>query len=327
MGLNDQDTPSPTVKSVSSATQIEETLLRSMATPNAGASPTHLKIGFLGLGIMGQGMVMNLIRSGHEVTVWNRTSSKCRDFIKEGALKKNTPADVVQACDVTISCISDPAAVKDVVFGNCGVIQGITNGKGYIEMSTIDEETIKDVREAIVLRGGRFLEAPVCGSRVPALEGQLVILVSGDRKLYEDCHSCFEAMGKRTFFLGETGMATRMKLVVNMMLGTVMASLAETMALAQKAGLEQEDVAAILAMGPLASTTVSYKSQAIMNNKHDPHFPLQHQQKDLRLALDLGDRVEQPLYVAAAANELYKKARRLGYGESDISAVYRATSA
>ncbi|XP_029648675.1 putative oxidoreductase GLYR1 isoform X1 [Octopus sinensis] len=316
------------VKSVSSATQIEETLLsRSISSVNTNVYPTKLKIGFLGLGIMGQGMVMNLIRSGHEVTVWNRTSTKCRDFIKEGALKKNTPADVVHACDITISCISDTAAVKDVVFGNCGVIQGISSGKGYVEMSTIDEETIKDVREAVVLRGGRFLEAPVCGSRVPALEGQLVILASGDRKLYEDCHSSFEAMGKRSFFLGETGMATRMKLVVNMMLGSMMASLAETMALAQKAGLEQEDVATILSLGPLASTTVCYKSQAIMNNKHDPHFPLQHQQKDLRLALDLGDRVEQPLYVAAAANELYKKARRLGYGESDISAVYRATSA
>ncbi|GAB1604445.1 putative oxidoreductase GLYR1 isoform X1 [Argonauta hians] len=322
------ESPQLPVKSVSSATQIEETLLsRPVSSVNTNVYPTKLKIGFLGLGIMGQGMVMNLIRSGHEVTVWNRTSIKCRDFIKEGALKKNTPADVVNACDITISCISDSEAVKDVVFGNCGVIQGISSGKGYVEMSTIDEETIKDVREAVVLRGGRFLEAPVCGSRVPALEGQLIVLASGDRKLFEDCYSSFAAMGKRTYFLGEFGMATRMKLVVNMMLGSIMASLAETMALAQKAGLEQDDVASILSLGPLASTTICYKSQAILNNKHDPHFPLQHQQKDLRLALELGDKVEQPLYVAAAANELFKKARRLGYGESDISAVYRATSA
>lgn len=98
------------------------------------------------------------------------------------------------------------------------------------------------------------------------------------------------------------------------------------MAMAEKVGLDQEDVAEVLSVGALSCPTVIHKSQAILSQRYDPHFPLQHQQKDLRLALLLGDKVEQPLYVASAANELYKKARRLGYGESDISAVYRAAS-
>ncbi|XP_067663352.1 cytokine-like nuclear factor N-PAC isoform X2 [Haliotis asinina] len=311
---------------VSSSTQIDDALL----TRNSAKSviPTPLRIGFLGLGIMGQGMVMNLLRSGHEVTVWNRTASKCREFVKAGALRGTSPNDVVQNCDITFTCVADSGAVRDIVFGNSGVLQGISRGKCYVEMSTVDEETVEDVAEAIMARGGVFLEAPVVGSRVPALEGRLVILTSGDRKLYDDCFSCFEAMGKKSFYLGnEVGTATRMKLIHNMLLGTVMAGLAEAMALAEKVGIDMEDLSEVLSLGSLSCPTINHKSQAMVNGKFDPHFPLQHQQKDLRLVLGLGDRVEQPLYVASAANEMFKKARSLGFSESDISAVVRAANA
>ncbi|XP_050416200.1 cytokine-like nuclear factor N-PAC isoform X2 [Patella vulgata] len=312
---------------VSSSTQIEENLLinKGVFTSSKGVVPTPLRIGFLGLGIMGQGMVMNLLRSGHEVIVWNRTNLKCKEFVKAGALRGTSPSDVIQSSDITFTCVSDSLAVRDIVFGNQGVLQGITKGKCYVEMSTIDEETVQDVAEAIMARGGVFLEAPVCGSRVPALEGQLVILTSGDRKLYDDCFSCFEAMGKKSFYLGnEVGTACKMKLVNNMLLGCVMSSLSETMALAEKVGLDQEDLTEILSLGSLSCPTIIHKCQAIMNGKYDPHFPLQHQQKDLRLALGLGDRVEQPLHMASAANEMYKRSRNLGYSEADMSAVYKS---
>uniref|UniRef100_A0A0B7AEJ4 Cytokine-like nuclear factor N-PAC n=1 Tax=Arion vulgaris TaxID=1028688 RepID=A0A0B7AEJ4_9EUPU len=289
--------------------------------------PTPLRIGFLGLGIMGQGMVMNLLRSGHEVTVWNRTATKCREFVKAGALKGNNPADVVQSCDITFTCVSDSTAVRDIMFGNMGVLDGISKGKCYVEMSTVDEETVQDVADAIMARGGAFLEAPVCGSRVPALEGQLLIVCSGDRKLFDDCYSCFEAMGKKSFYLGnEVGTATRLKLIHNMILGNVVASLAEGMALADKVGIDLEDFTEVLSLGSLSCRTINHKSQAILNGRYDPHFPLQHQQKDLRLVLGLGDSVEQPLYLAAAANELFKKARRMGFGEGDVAAVFKAAS-
>ncbi|XP_041358096.1 putative oxidoreductase GLYR1 isoform X5 [Gigantopelta aegis] len=324
-----EDMHATMLQNVSSSTQIEESMLP-RPVPKA-IIPTPLRIGFLGLGIMGQGMVMNLLRSGHEVTVWNRTGTKCREFIKAGALRGLAPSDVVHNCDITFTCVADSSAVRDLVFGNSGVLQGISRGKCYVEMSTVDEETMEDVAEAIMARGGVFLEAPVCGSRVPALEGQLIILTSGDRKLYDDCYSCFEAMGKKSFYLGnEVGTATRMKLIHNMILGSVVASLGEGMALAEKVGIDQEDLAEVLSLGSLSCPTINHKSQAIVNaianNKFDPHFPLQHQQKDLRLALTLGDRAEHPLYVAATANEMFKRARRLGYGDSDIAAVVKACS-
>ncbi|KAK0041652.1 oxidoreductase GLYR1 [Biomphalaria pfeifferi] len=252
---------------------------------------------------------------------------ECREFVKAGALKGNNPADVVQSCDITFTCVADSTAVRDIMFGNMGVLDGISKGKCYVEMSTVDEETVQDVADAIMARGGAFLEAPVCGSRVPALEGQLLILSSGDRKLFDDCYSCFEAMGKKSFYLGnEVGTATRMKLIHNMILGNIVASLAEGMALAEKVGIDLEDFAEVLSLGSLACRTVNHKSQAILNGRFDPHFPLQHQQKDLRLVLGLGDSVEQPLFLAAAANELFKKARRMGYGDADVAAVFKAAN-
>jgi 3-hydroxyisobutyrate dehydrogenase-like beta-hydroxyacid dehydrogenase len=286
--------------------------------------PTPMRIGFLGLGIMGSAMVGNLLKSGHEVTVWNRTPQKCRDYVKDGAIKGNTPSEVVQNTDITFSCVADPTALKDLVFGNSGVLQGIGPGKGYIDMSTVDVDTITDVSEAVMARGGRFLEAPVSGSKGPALAGELIILASGDRTLYEDATTCFQAMGKKTFFLGETGNGVKMKLVVNMMMGTVMAGLAEAMSLAEKIGLDQDELLQVLDLSSLASPIIRSKGNAIMSSKFETNFPLQHQQKDLRLCINMADAVDQPLHVTSAANELFKKAKAKGYGEHDVAAVYRA---
>ncbi|XP_064636114.1 uncharacterized protein LOC135493113 isoform X3 [Lineus longissimus] len=295
------------------------------SVPAKNIIPTPMKIGYLGLGIMGQGMVMNLLKSGHEVTVWNRTSHKCRDFVKLGALRGNSPCDVVQSCDITFSCVSDPQALRDLVFGNSGVNQGIRPGKSFVDMSTVDVDTCTDIYEAVTAKGGRFLEAPVVGSRQPAHEGRLVILAAGDKSLFDDCYSCFEAMGKKAFFLGDVGNGARMKLLSNMISGVMVAGLAEGMALAERVGVKQEDLLDILSMGDMDSHLLRQKGQAILIDDFDPNCPLQHQQKDLRLAIGLGDTVDQPLPVTAAANELYKKAKAIGYGENDVSAVYKVT--
>ncbi|KAI0210115.1 hypothetical protein LSAT2_005119 [Lamellibrachia satsuma] len=249
----------------------------------------------------------------------------CREFVKIGALKGNSPSEVITSCDMTFSCVSDPSALKDLVFGNCGVLQGIGPGKAYIDMSTVDVETITDVHEAVTTRGGRFLEAPVIGSRQPAMAGQLLILAAGDRTLFDDCYSCLEAMGRQTFFLGEVGSATKMKLVISMLMGTVLAGLAESMALAEHIGLDQEEVLKILTLSPVSCPLIRTKGNAMMQAQFsNPHCRLHLCQKDLRLAVNMSDTVEQPLHVASAVNELFKKAKAKGYGEHDSAAVYRA---
>lgn len=169
--------------------------------------PSPLNFGFLGLGIMGSGIVKNLLNSGHSVTVWNRTAEKRDEFVKAGAKEALTPGDVVAETDITFSCISDPQAVKDMVFGNCGVLSEINTTKGYVEMTGIDADTSQDIAEAISLKGGRYLEAQVQGSKNQSQDGSLVVLVAGDKSLFDDAQSCFQAMGKYTYHLGEVGNA------------------------------------------------------------------------------------------------------------------------
>uniref|UniRef100_A0A3B4AK75 Cytokine-like nuclear factor N-PAC n=1 Tax=Periophthalmus magnuspinnatus TaxID=409849 RepID=A0A3B4AK75_9GOBI len=289
---------------------------------NGSITPTD-KIGFLGLGLMGSGIVSNLLKMGHVVTVWNRTAEKCDLFIQEGARLGRTPAEVVSMCDITFSCVSDPKAARDLVLGPSGVLQGIRPGKCYVEMSTVDPETITELSQQVITsRGGRFLEAPVAGSQQLSNDGMLVIVAAGDRTVYEDCSSCFMAMGKTSFFL-EAGNAARMMLILNMVQGSFMATIAEGLTLAQATGQSQQTFLDILCQGQMASTFVDQKCQILQGN-FKPDYYLKHIQKDLRLAISMGDNANHPTPMAAAANEVYKRAKALDQSDNDISAVYRA---
>ncbi|XP_062955833.1 cytokine-like nuclear factor N-PAC isoform X3 [Cynocephalus volans] len=291
---------------------------------NGNITPTDKKIGFLGLGLMGSGIVSNLLKMGHTVTVWNRTAEKCDLFIQEGARLGRTPAEVVSTCDITFACVSDPKAAKDLVLGPSGVLQGIRPGKCYVDMSTVDADTVTELAQVIVSRGGRFLEAPVSGNQQLSNDGMLVILAAGDRGLYEDCSSCFQAMGKTSFFLGEVGNAAKMMLIVNMVQGSFMATIAEGLTLAQVTGQSQQTLLDILNQGQLASIFLDQKCQNILQGNFKPDFYLKYIQKDLRLAIALGDAVNHPTPMAAAANEVYKRAKALDQSDNDMSAVYRA---
>ncbi|XP_035253213.1 cytokine-like nuclear factor N-PAC isoform X2 [Anguilla rostrata] len=291
---------------------------------NGSITPTDKRIGFLGLGLMGSGIVSNLLKMGHIVTVWNRTAEKCDLFIQEGARLGRTPAEVVSMCDITFSCVSDPKAARDLVLGPSGVLQGIRPGKCYVEMSTVDPETITELSQVITSRGGRFLEAPVSGSQQLSNDGMLVILAAGDRSVYEDCSSCFQAMGKTSFFLGEAGNAAKMMLILNMVQGSFMATIAEGLTLAQATGQSQQTFLDILCQGQMASIFLDQKCQNILQGNFKPDYYLKHIQKDLRLAISMGDSVNHPTPMAAAANEVYKRAKALDQSDNDMSAVYRA---
>ncbi|KAE8684626.1 Glyoxylate/succinic semialdehyde reductase 2 [Hibiscus syriacus] len=247
-----------------------------------------MEIGFLGLGIMGKAMSMNLLKNGFKVTVWNRTLSKCNELLAHGASVGQTPAEV---------------------------------GKGYIDMSTVDPETSCKISEAIMSKGGQFLEAPVSGSKQPAETGQLVILAAGEKALYDAAVPAFDILGKKSFFLGEVGNGAKMKLVVNMIMGSMMNAFSEGLVLADRSGLNPNDLLDVLDLGAIANPMFKGKGPAMLQNNYSPAFPLKHQQKDMRLALALGDENAVPMPVAAAANEAFKKARSMRLGDLDFSAV------
>ncbi|KAK4268094.1 hypothetical protein QN277_024797 [Acacia crassicarpa] len=281
-----------------------------------------MEVGFLGLGIMGKAMSLNLLRHGFKVTVWNRTLSKCDELVQHGASIGETPAAVVKKCKYTIAILSDPPAALSVVFDKDGILEQINNEKGYIDMSTVDADTSSKISEAITSRGGRFLEAPVSGSKKPAEDGQLVILAAGNKALYDEVLPAFDVLGKKSFFLGEVGNGAKMKLVVNMTMGSMMNAFAEGIMLAGKSGLNPQNLLDVLDLGAMSNPMFKLKGPTILQKNYTPAFPLKHQQKDMRLALALGDENAVPMPVAAAANEAFKKARSLGLGDLDFSAVF-----
>ncbi|UYV71750.1 GLYR1 [Cordylochernes scorpioides] len=537
---------------------------------------SQLKFGFLGLGIMGRGIVKNLLHSGHQVTIWNRTPSKahprlscvvqCNDFLKVGAVKGQTPADVVAASDITFSCVSDPEVAKEIVFGNCGVLQEIRASKGYVEMTSLDPQTSNDIsdagtattwgwwgaaakmslmlhsilgatlasmaeaisladrvgvshkdllevlelgildplkliekgkalsrsrtfewfsrfqkgrekvnddqhtgrprslrceenklkikeivksnrrisikdlssetglsvglchqivtkdldmirtsskfvprilteeqkeydpetkressqwiergepkpkkarftkskvktllvtffdisglvhhefipfgrtinqevylgimsrlREAVRLkrpervktgilnRGGRYLEAQMVGSKDAAEDGSLIVLTAGDRSLFNECTSCFQVIGRHCYYLGVVGAAAKMSLMLHSILGATLASMAEAISLADRVGVSHKDLLEVLELGILDPLKLIEKGKAMMDSSLGTKMPLRHMQKDLSLALNLGEKMGQPLPLMAAANEMYKHAKQLGYADHDVSAIY-----
>ncbi|KAM0940730.1 putative glyoxylate reductase [Dioscorea sansibarensis] len=283
-----------------------------------------MEIGFLGLGIMGKAMAVNLLRHGFKVTVWNRTLSKCEELAAEGASIEETPAAVIKKCKYTIAMLSDPSAALSVVFDKDGVLEVICNGKGYIDMSTVDPDTSLKINEAIERKGGCFLEAPVSGSKKPAEDGQLVILAAGKKELYEEIIPAFDVLGKKSFYLGQVGNGAKMKLVVNMIMGSMMNAFSEGLCLADRSGLSCQTLLDVLDLGGIANPMFRMKGPTMLQSSYSPAFPLKHQQKDMRLALALGDENAVSMPVAAAANEAFKKARSLGLGDLDFSAVYEA---
>ena len=279
------------------------------------------KYGFLGLGIMGQAMAANLLKAGFDVTVWNRTAEKCESLIRNGATHGANPAEVVANSDITFAMVADPVAARELCFSSQGVLEGITAGKGYIDVSTVDPQTSVEIGLAINKKEGRFLEAPVSGSKKPAEDGALVFLCAGDDSLYHEAMPALEVMGKKSFYFGAAAKGAQMKLVINMIMGTMMTAFGEGLSLGEKAGLNISDIITVLDQGVIANQMFRLKGPMMAQGRFPTAFPLKHMQKDMRLALLMGDENGQTLFTAGAANDLYIKARNKGCDDDDFSAV------
>lgn len=207
---------------------------------------TSSPVGFLGLGIMGKGMAARLISQGVAGTparplhVWNRTPAASEEFraANPGAavVIADSPRALVAACKVTVSMLSTPEAAAEVFNAAEGTLAGVSAGTCIVDCATLGEKDHKAMAEAVVEKGGRYLEAPVSGSKMPAAQGALVFLCGGDEKLFEEAAPELKAMGKASHFLGEVGMGTRAKLVVNSVMGTMLATFSEGLQLTKGEG-------------------------------------------------------------------------------------------
>jgi len=281
-----------------------------------------MKIGFVGLGIMGSAMAANLVKAGLPVTVWNRSVEAGNLLAGIGAVTVPSPRAVAEQCDIVIAMMANPVAATTVRDGDDGILAGLSSGKGYIDMSTVDADTSRESARLAHAAGALFLEAPVAGSRKPAEDATLTIMAAGDRALYDQSLVILEKMGKKILFLGEVGAAARMKLANNLVMAAMMSALSEGIALAAGSGLDLGQFLEVLDSGAVANPMFRLKGPQIAANGEFPAaFPLKHMQKDLRLALRLAEEVGQPLFTTALVNEQYKAALAAGLGESDFAAV------
>lgn len=336
--------PRPLAAAAGTAVRMAATAADGAAGGGGGGGGT---VGFLGLGIMGGPMASNLaLTAGRRVVVWNRSAGKAEALAaavaaaaKDGRAAEgvtpgevvvaDTPAAVVAAADITYAMLSTPAAAA-AVYGEpgSGALAAVAPGKALVDCSTFDVATSVATAEAVTSRGGRFLEAPVSGSKVPAETGTLVFLAAGDRSLYDEIAGDLDAMGKRAFFLGAVGAGTRMKLVVNTTMITVLSALAEAVALTEATDgpAAVEDLLDVLAQGAMANPMFALKGpkMAAGEKAYAANFPLEHAQKDLRFTLALAEEATVPMPVAAATNALYVAAKAKGLGRDDFCAVVEA---
>lgn len=298
--------------------------MSNISIKNRNIRPSTLKFGFIGLGFLGQRLLKNLLSSGHRVTIWNRTSTKCKEFVVAGAEAVGTPGDVVMASNIVFACLPDPKASKEVVFGSYGVLGEMDDNKGYVELSSIDPETSNDISEAIIARGGRYLEAPMISSgKLAAEAGEMTIVASGDKSLYADCSSCFQAMSSKSFFLGhQPGYATKMNLIMSMLYGTMVGALAECCHMVERSELQLSNFKDILRLSIINCPLFDRTIDKILSNDQTVHMPLGHLQKDLRLSLNQAEECQHACPIAAITNEVLKNAKKYG-ADDDVSAVYQ----
>jgi 3-hydroxyisobutyrate dehydrogenase-like beta-hydroxyacid dehydrogenase len=279
------------------------------------------KIGWIGLGNMGNPMSQNLVKAGHEVVVWNRTKSKADVIVAAGARWADSPKDVAAASDLVFTMVADGKTLHSVAFGDDGFIGGLAPGKIAIDMSTVSPTESEQVNEAVEGAGCKFLRAPVTGSTVLAQNATLGILASGDKAAYEKVLPVFEQLGKNQFYLGGADEARVLKLAINTMIASSMQIEAEAVVLSEKAGLDVKQVCDVIAGSAVGSPLCGYKSSVIAEGEYPPAFSVKLMMKDLDLAFDAAKQYGVAMPATAITRQQLAAAAATGREEKDFSVV------
>jgi 3-hydroxyisobutyrate dehydrogenase-like beta-hydroxyacid dehydrogenase len=285
-----------------------------------GKRSARVNIGFVGLGVMGSGIVPRLMAAGHTVTGWNRSKDKATSLIEAGMRFADTPRAAAEASEIMFSMVTDGNAVRAVALGEDGIIGGLKPGGVYADMSTIAPDVSRAVASAFAERGFKMLDAPISGSPVTLAQGNASVMVGGDKDAFEQAKPVLLAIGPKVTHIGANGLACQMKIAVNLLLMVEVIAFGEAVALAEKGGVAREVAVDAILKSVAASPVLGYRGPFILEGKM-PAVPLADvtlQQKDMVLALDLGRTLGSPVPLAAAANEMMNACRGLGIDHRDF---------
>src|SRR5215475_1615485 len=293
-------------------------------------SGAKAKIGFIGLGLMGRPMAMNLVKAGHAVTVWNRTASRADELVAAGAKLAKSPKEAASDADVLITIVSDPPALEEVLWGKGGgvtaadaALAALKPGAIYIDSSTVSPDLARKVAAACAAKGVRFLDAPVTGGDWGAKKGELVFMVGGEADTLKAAEPVIGVMGKKWFLLGPNGAGQTIKLAMNSILALQVEALAEALALVTAAGLKGENLVEVMQSSMARSGVLDVKAPNLLKGEYVPSFPLRLMHKDLGLALELANQLGVPLPATAAAREVYSAVKGAAKEDLDYSAVMK----
>lgn len=281
-----------------------------------------MKIGFIGLGIMGSRMAANLQAAGHELVLYNRTAAKATPLVNKGAILKDSPSAVAEEVEMIITMLAHPSAVRTVALGTAGFLASLKAGAVWMDCSTVNPSFSKEMAQVANQRQVAFLDAPVAGSKNQAAAAQLVFFLGGEEKVVDKVTTLTAVMGKKSIHVGGNGMGSALKIVVNQQLATSMIAFGEGMALGESLGLSQSLLFDVLLGGPVVPPYLSFKRAKMEKEDYDVEFPLRWIQKDLQMASQTAYETGVAMPLTGISKDCYQMAMNAGRGELDFSSMY-----
>jgi 3-hydroxyisobutyrate dehydrogenase-like beta-hydroxyacid dehydrogenase len=283
-----------------------------------------LKIGFVGLGDMGQAIVPRLLAAGHSVTGWNRTKAKATPMLKLGMGWAETPREAARASEIVLSIVTDSAAARSVALGENGIIAGLRKDAVYLDMSTIAPDTSRAIAAEFSQKGLTMMDAPISGTTLTLGQGKASLMVGGDKAAFDRVQPVLLAIGPKVTYIGAQGLAVQLKVALNMTLVIEVIGFCEGIALAEKGGVPREIAVDAFLKSVVASPVLNYRAPLILEGhiSDATYGNVNLQQKDMLLALELGRQLGVPVPLGAAANEMLNACRGLGLDHHDFVTVY-----
>ena len=280
------------------------------------------ELGYVGLGAMGSAISRRLLGAGHGLMVWNRTREKAEPLLEEGALWAQSPRELAARSEIVFTMVTDTAAVQAVSEGSEGILAGLGPGKVYVDMSTGSPANTRALAEKVASAGAQMLDAPVSGTPPTVEGGRASLMVGGDEGAFERVRPVLEAIGPKVFHVGPSGSAVTMKIAINLSLAVQMLAFSEGLLLAEKSGIPREKAVEVMLASVIASPMVCYRGPLVLGHRDEAWFDCRMMQKDMNLALELGQRLGVPLPTTAATNELLSAARAMGIGDRDFAVLF-----
>lgn len=282
-----------------------------------------MKIAFIGLGIMGSRMALNLVKNGVDITVYNRSPEPMKALESQGAKAARSANEAVKDCNIVFSMLSTPEVVTDVFFGENKVLASMKSNAIWVDCTTVNPSFSLQAAKEAGKFNIRFMDAPVAGTKPVAEKGELVFITGGEKSTLNEVESYLQNMGNKIIHVGETGMGSSFKMLVNLMLAQSMAAFSETVLLGEKMGLSRDFLLDTVPNLPVAPPFLKAKAEMIRNNDYEVQFPLELMYKDLHLAATTAYENKQPLFLGNLTKELFAQATKNGLDRMDFSAIYR----